>query len=80
MKTAAGHCIPQIHRPVSASQFMDDLRAEENAYHHLEAPPESQGNFVNEPSLRSVLSDPLLQGAAFATEKLMRPPYFLTLL
>jgi hypothetical protein len=36
--SAAGHCIPQIHRPISASQFMDDLRAEENVYHHSEAP------------------------------------------
>jgi hypothetical protein len=39
--SAAGHCIPQIHRPISASQFMDDLRAEENVYHHLEGPPVS---------------------------------------
>lgn len=39
--SVAGHCMPQIHRPISASQFMDDLRAEENVYHHLEAPPVS---------------------------------------
>ncbi|XP_039784024.1 uncharacterized protein LOC120650798 isoform X2 [Panicum virgatum] len=58
--SAAGHCIPQMYRSVSASQFMDDLQAEEhNVSLHLEAPSESQGNFVNEPSLRSVLSDPL---------------------
>lgn len=36
--SAAGHCIPQIYRPIPASQFMDDLRAEEHVYHHLEAP------------------------------------------
>ncbi|XP_012703603.1 uncharacterized protein LOC101786766 isoform X4 [Setaria italica] len=58
--SAAGHCIPQIYQPISACQFMDDLRAEEHIVsHHSEAPCESQGNFVNEPSLRSVLSDPL---------------------
>ncbi|AQK76420.1 uncharacterized protein [Zea mays] len=69
--SAAGHCTPQIHRPISASQFMDDLRAEENVYHHLEAPPESQGNFVNEPSLRSVLSDPL--SGAFLEDAMVLP-------
>uniref|UniRef100_A0A0A9D703 U-box domain-containing protein n=1 Tax=Arundo donax TaxID=35708 RepID=A0A0A9D703_ARUDO len=58
--SAAGHCIPQIYQPISASQFMDDLCPEEHAVsNHLEAPSESQGNFVSEPSLRSVLSDPL---------------------
>ncbi|XP_025805798.1 uncharacterized protein LOC112884581 isoform X2 [Panicum hallii] len=58
--SAAGHCIPQMYQPISASQFMDDLQAEEHTVSlHLEAPSESQGNFVNEPSLRSVLSDPL---------------------
>ncbi|KAJ1281741.1 hypothetical protein BS78_04G328800 [Paspalum vaginatum] len=58
--SAAGHCIPQIYQPISASQFMDGLHAHEHIVsHHLEAPSESQGNFVNEPSLRSVLSDPL---------------------
>ncbi|CAL4886144.1 unnamed protein product [Urochloa decumbens] len=57
--SAAGHCIPQIYQPISASQFMDGSRAEEHIVsHHSEAPSESQGNFVSEPSLRSVLSDP----------------------
>lgn len=58
--SAAGHCIPQIYQPISARQFMDDLCAEEHAVStHLETPSDSQGNFVGEPSLRSVLSDPL---------------------
>ncbi|XP_006649199.3 uncharacterized protein LOC102705229 isoform X2 [Oryza brachyantha] len=58
--SAAGHCVPQIYQPISASQFMDDLCAEELAIsNHSEAPSESQGSFVSEPSLRSVLSDPL---------------------
>lgn len=57
---AAGHCIGQIHQPIPASQFMDDSCAEEHAVSsRLEEPSESQGNFVSDPSLRSVLSDPL---------------------
>ena len=37
--SAAGHCIPQMYQPISASQFMDDLQAEEhNVSLHLEAP------------------------------------------
>ncbi|XP_052143724.1 uncharacterized protein LOC127763145 [Oryza glaberrima] len=57
---AAGHCVPQMYQPISASQFMDDLCAEERAVsNHSEAPSESQGSFISEPSLRSVLSDPL---------------------
>ncbi|CAN4090261.1 unnamed protein product [Withania somnifera] len=58
--TAAGHVIPQSYVPISVSQFMDDLSAEEdmlcsntdNAY-------VAQDNVNKEPSLRSVLSDPL---------------------
>ncbi|XP_044415770.1 uncharacterized protein [Triticum aestivum] len=57
---AAGHCIRQVYQPIPASQFMDDSYAEEHAVSsHLEEPFESQGNFVSDPSLRSVLSDPL---------------------
>ncbi|KAK4261947.1 hypothetical protein QN277_004875 [Acacia crassicarpa] len=56
---AAGHVIPQSYVPISVSQFMDDLSAEEvigsRSYHTYVA-----GNNVNkEQSLRSVLSDPL---------------------
>ncbi|XP_042499696.1 uncharacterized protein LOC122077861 [Macadamia integrifolia] len=55
---AAGHVIPQSYVPISVSQFMDDLSAEEdvvcnrsdNAY---------EINLNREPSLRSVLSDPI---------------------
>uniref|UniRef100_A0A0D9VN05 PUB 62/63 C-terminal domain-containing protein n=1 Tax=Leersia perrieri TaxID=77586 RepID=A0A0D9VN05_9ORYZ len=58
--SAAGHCVPQMYQSISASQFMDDLCAEEHAIsNHSEAPSGSQGSFVSEPSLRSVLSDPL---------------------
>lgn len=58
--SAARHCIPQMYQPISACQFMDDSRCQEDIVsHHLEAPSGSHGNFVNEPSLRSVLSDPL---------------------
>ncbi|KAF8015344.1 hypothetical protein BT93_H0989 [Corymbia citriodora subsp. variegata] len=57
---AAGHVIPQSYVPVSVSQFMDDLSAEEDA---LCPNPENvcvPGNNSNkEPTLRSVLSDPL---------------------
>lgn len=37
--SAAGRCIQQIYQPISASQFMDGLRAEEHIVsHHLEEP------------------------------------------
>ncbi|XP_010277317.1 PREDICTED: uncharacterized protein LOC104611796 isoform X2 [Nelumbo nucifera] len=57
---AAGHVIPQSYVPISVSQFMDDLSAEDdivcnrpdNAY-------DARNNLNKEPSLRSVLSDPL---------------------
>ncbi|MCD7446122.1 hypothetical protein HAX54_037329 [Datura stramonium] len=57
---AAGHVTPQSYVPISVSQFMDDLSAEEdmlcsntdNAY-------VARDNLNKEPSLRSVLSDPL---------------------
>ncbi|XP_055802069.1 uncharacterized protein LOC129871207 isoform X3 [Solanum dulcamara] len=59
--TAAGHVIPQSYVPISVSQFMDDLSAEEdmlcsntdNSYQV------ARDNLTKEPSLRSVLSDPL---------------------
>lgn len=60
---AAGHVIPQSYVPISVSQFMDDLSAEDDVY-----PTHSDNTFVaqndtniisREPSLRSVLSDPL---------------------
>ncbi|KAL6591295.1 hypothetical protein ACP70R_049798 [Stipagrostis hirtigluma subsp. patula] len=70
--SAAGHCMPHTYLPISASQFMDDLCAEEHAVsNHLEAPSESQGNFVCEPSLRSVLSDPL--SGAFLEDAMVLP-------
>lgn len=57
---AAGHVIPQSYVPISVSQFMDDLSAEEDG---LCNPSDStyvaRNNFNREPSLRSVLSDPL---------------------
>lgn len=57
---AAGHVIPQSYVRVSVSQFMDDLSAEEDA---LCPNPENvcvPGNNSNkEPTLRSVLSDPI---------------------
>jgi hypothetical protein len=37
--SAAGHCIPQIYQPITACQFMAELRAEEHIVsHHSEAP------------------------------------------
>ncbi|KAJ9709523.1 hypothetical protein PVL29_001144 [Vitis rotundifolia] len=57
---AAGHVIPQSYVPISVSQFMDDLSAEEDG---LCNPSDStyvaRNSFNREPSLRSVLSDPL---------------------
>uniref|UniRef100_A0A6M2EDM9 U-box domain-containing protein n=1 Tax=Populus davidiana TaxID=266767 RepID=A0A6M2EDM9_9ROSI len=57
---AAGHVIPQSYVPISVSQFMDDLSAEEDVVCN-----QPNNNYVaqndtnKEPSLRSVLSDPL---------------------
>ncbi|KAM7487885.1 hypothetical protein LguiB_025369 [Lonicera macranthoides] len=57
---AAGHVIPQSYVPISVSQFMDDLSAEEDVLH---TPHENayvaQNNLNSDPSLRSVLSDPV---------------------
>ncbi|XP_020097893.1 uncharacterized protein LOC109716751 isoform X1 [Ananas comosus] len=58
--SAAGHVIPQSYQPISVSQFMDDLSAEEDVIcNHPENTYEAQNNLIREPSLRSVLSDPL---------------------
>ncbi|KAL8105607.1 uncharacterized protein LOC141679113 isoform X2 [Apium graveolens] len=58
--SAAGHVIPQSYVPVSVSQFMDDLSAEENVScirnDNANVP---QNSLKKEPSLRSILSDPL---------------------
>ncbi|VVA98268.1 unnamed protein product [Arabis nemorensis] len=57
---AAGHVIPQSYVPVSVSQFMDNLLAENDT---LVSPPVktnvSRDDVCKEPSLRSVLSDPI---------------------
>lgn len=58
--TAAGHVIPHSYVPISVSQFMDDLSAEEDALcSHTESTYVEQNSNNKEPSLRSVLSDPL---------------------
>ncbi|XP_077247066.1 RING/U-box superfamily protein [Tasmannia lanceolata] len=57
---AAGHVIPQSYVPISVSQFMDDLSAEEDAVcTRSESNYEARNNLNMEPSLRSVLSDPI---------------------
>ncbi|XP_020269631.1 uncharacterized protein LOC109844872 [Asparagus officinalis] len=57
---AAGHVIQQNYQPISVSQFMDDLSAEEDIMCSLPNNVyESSNNLVKEPSLRSILSDPL---------------------
>ncbi|KFK39311.1 hypothetical protein AALP_AA3G228400 [Arabis alpina] len=57
---AAGHVIPQSYVPVSVSQFMDNLLAENDT---LVSPPVKtnvlRDDVCKEPSLRSVLSDPI---------------------
>ncbi|KAL2938908.1 U-box domain-containing protein 63 [Bienertia sinuspersici] len=59
--TAAGHVIPHSYVPISVSQFMDDLSAEEDALCNQADSiyVEQNNNNKKEPSLRSVLSDPL---------------------
>ncbi|CAN8268991.1 unnamed protein product [Cochlearia groenlandica] len=57
---AAGHIIPQSYVPVSVSQFMDNLLAENET--PLIPPVKtnvSRNDVYKEPSLRSVLSDPI---------------------
>ncbi|KAL7001542.1 hypothetical protein U1Q18_002695 [Sarracenia purpurea var. burkii] len=60
---AAGHVIPQSYGPISVSQFMDDLSAEEDIMCNLsENIYVARDNLNRELSLRSVLSDPLSGG------------------
>ncbi|XP_022733884.1 uncharacterized protein LOC111287527 isoform X2 [Durio zibethinus] len=57
---AAGHVIPQSYVPISVSQFMDELSAEEDVVSNRSDNTCGLLNNLNkEPSLRSVLSDPL---------------------
>lgn len=56
---AAGHVIPQRYVPISVSQFMDDLAAEELIGSRCDNDDVAQSNVNKDPSLRSVLSDPL---------------------
>ncbi|XP_010688769.2 uncharacterized protein LOC104902626 isoform X1 [Beta vulgaris subsp. vulgaris] len=58
--TTAGHVIPHSYVPISVSQFMDDISAEEDALcNHNDSTYVEQNNTNKEASLRSVLSDPL---------------------
>ncbi|GFP83034.1 U-box domain-containing protein 62 [Phtheirospermum japonicum] len=57
---AAGHVIPQSYVPISVSQFMDDLSAEEDGLcNHTDNAYVPADNLNREPSLRIALSDPL---------------------
>ncbi|XP_027109737.2 uncharacterized protein [Coffea arabica] len=57
---AAGHVIPQSYVPISVTQFMDDLSVEEDVLcNQSDIAYVAQDNLNREPSLRSVLSDPL---------------------
>ncbi|XLU48046.1 hypothetical protein S245_042860 [Arachis hypogaea] len=56
---AAGHVIPQSYVPISVSQFMDDLATEELIGSRSDNDDVAQDNVNKDPSLRSVLSDPL---------------------
>ncbi|XWS22889.1 hypothetical protein CRYUN_Cryun29cG0074700 [Craigia yunnanensis] len=57
---AAGHVIPQSYVPISVSQFMDELSAEEDVVcNRSDNTCGARNNLNKEPSLRSVLSDPL---------------------
>ncbi|ESQ47898.1 hypothetical protein EUTSA_v10020435mg [Eutrema salsugineum] len=57
---AAGHVIPQSYVPVSVSQFMDNLLAENDTpVSPLVKTSVSRDDVCKEPSLRSVLSDPI---------------------
>uniref|UniRef100_A0A2P2L773 PUB 62/63 C-terminal domain-containing protein n=1 Tax=Rhizophora mucronata TaxID=61149 RepID=A0A2P2L773_RHIMU len=57
---AAGHVISQSYVPISVSQFMDELSAEEDVLGSgLDDSYAARDNLNKEPSLRSVLSDPL---------------------
>lgn len=57
---AAGHVIPQSYVPISMSQFMDDISAEEDILcNQTDNTYVARDTLTREPSLRSVLSDPL---------------------
>lgn len=57
---AAGHVIPQNYVPISVSQFMDELSAEEDVVcNRSDNTCGARNNLNKQPSLRSVLSDPL---------------------
>ncbi|XP_051122497.1 uncharacterized protein LOC127245563 [Andrographis paniculata] len=57
---AAGHVISQNFVPISVRQFMGELSAEEDGLcNHTDNAYVSADDFNKEPSLRSVLSDPL---------------------
>jgi len=56
----AGHVIPQSYVPITVSQFMDDLTAEETGMSNgSDSTLENRSRQSQEPSLRTVLSDPL---------------------
>ncbi|XP_073148639.1 uncharacterized protein [Henckelia pumila] len=56
----AGNVIPERFVPISVSRFMDDLSAEDDVlYNHIDDVCVPRDNLSREPSLRSVLSDPL---------------------
>lgn len=58
--SAAGHVIPQSYVPIPVSQFMDGLSAEEDIVcSRSDNNYVARNNLNTEPSLRSVLSDPL---------------------
>ncbi|XP_024993523.1 uncharacterized protein LOC112527251 isoform X2 [Cynara cardunculus var. scolymus] len=58
--TAAGHVIPQSYVPISVSQFMDGLSAEEDILcNRSDSAFVARTNVNKEPTLRSVLSDSL---------------------
>ncbi|GLT91686.1 hypothetical protein SLE2022_095620 [Rubroshorea leprosula] len=56
---AAGHVISQNYLPISVSQFMDELSAEEDVLCNQSDNTYVVTNLNKDPSLRSVLSDPL---------------------
>lgn len=56
----AGNVIPERFVQISVSRFMDDLSAEDDVlYNHVDDVCVPRDNLNREPSLRSVLSDPL---------------------
>ncbi|KAK1425425.1 hypothetical protein QVD17_20777 [Tagetes erecta] len=68
----AGHVIPQSYVPISVSQFMDDLSAEEDVQCNTSDNAAAGWKSSNkEPSLRSVLSDSL--SGAFLEDAMFSP-------